>query len=164
MLSREGPGVAKGDVNGDGMEDVYIGGGKGQGGQLYMQTATGFIKKEQQVFKMYVDFEDVASLFFDADKDGDLDLFVGAGGNNVQPGSSRELQHRLYINDGKGEFTIDTKAFPRNEMNISVAVNYDYDGDGDEDLFVGSRSVPYHYGETPQSYVYNNDGKGILRM
>ncbi len=163
MLSREGPGVAKGDVNGDGLEDVYIGGGKGQGGKLYIQTVTGFIKKEQPVFKMYSDFEDVASLFFDADKDGDLDLFLGAGGNTTQTGSGRELQHRLYINDGKGGFTIDSKAFPANDMNIAVGTNYDYDSDGDEDLFVGSRSVPYHYGETPRSYVYNNDGKGHFR-
>ncbi len=159
ILSREGPGVAKGDVNADESEDVYIGGAKGQAGQLYLQTGSGFKKSEQEVFKTYADFEDVSALFFDTDKDGDFDLFVGAGGNNVQP-NSRELQHRLYINDGKGNFTINTKAFPNNDMNISVAVNYDYDGDGDEDLFVGSRSIPYNYGVTPQSYMYNNDGKG----
>ena len=159
MLSKEGPAVAKGDVNADGLEDIYIGGAKGQRGQLYLQTATGFMKKQQEVFKTYADFEDVAGLFFDADKDGDLDLFIGAGGNNIQP-NSRELQHRLYINDGKGGFTIDTKAFPNNDMNIAIAVNYDYDEDGDEDLFVGSRSMPYHYGVTPQSYLYRNDGNG----
>ena len=155
--------MARADVNGDGLEDVYIGGGKGQAGQLYIQTGEGeFTKKQQQVFNLYADFEDVAALFFDADKDGDMDLFIGAGGNNVQA-YNRELQHRLYINDGRGVFTIDTKSFPGNAMNISVAVNYDYDGDGDEDLFVGSRSVPYHYGETPQSYLYNNDGQGHFK-
>lgn len=158
-LSREGPGVAKGDVNGDGLEDVYIGGARGQSGQLYLQNGSGFKKSEQEVFKTFSDFEDVSALFFDADKDGDLDLYIGAGGNNVQP-NSRELQHRLYINDGQGNFQINTRAFPNNDMNISVAVNYDYDGDGDEDLFIGSRSVPYEYGITPQSYIYKNDGKG----
>ncbi len=66
----------------------------------------------------------------------------------------------MYKNDGKGNFSIDTRAFPNNDMNIAVAVNYDYDGDGDEDLYVGSRSVPFNYGVTPQSYIYNNDGTG----
>ncbi len=159
MLSVEGPKIARADVNDDGLEDIYIGGAKEQAGQLYLQTPNGFIKSEQQVFKSYADFEDIAVLFFDADKDGDQDLFVGAGGNNVQS-NSRELQHRLYKNDGKGNFTIDTKAFPNNNMNISVAVAEDYDGDGDMDLFVGSRSVPYSYGVTPQSYIYRNDGNG----
>jgi enediyne biosynthesis protein E4 len=159
LLSREGPRIAKGDVNGDGLEDMYIGGAKGQAGQLYIQTAMGFIKKEQEVFKSFADFEDVAVLLFDADKDGDLDLYAGAGGNNMEKGT-REAQHRLYKNDGKGNYTVDVKAFPVNDMNISVAINYDYDGDGDEDLYIGSRSVPYSYGVTPQSYIYNNDGNG----
>ncbi len=159
LLSREGPGIAQGDVNGDGMEDMYIGGAKGQSGQLYMQGATGFIKKEQAVFKVYADLEDVAVLFFDADGDKDLDLYIGSGGNNMEK-NSREAQHRLYTNDGAGNFTIDVRAFPNNDMNISVAVNYDYDGDGDEDLYIGSRSVPFSYGVSPHSYIYNNDGKG----
>ena len=160
QLSKEGPKIAKGDVNGDGLEDIYIGGAKDQAGQLYLQTAAGtFIKKEEPLFKQYAGFEDVAVLFFDADKDGDLDLYIGSGGNNVQP-NQRELQHRLYKNDGKGNFTIDGAAFQNNDMNIAVAINYDYDNDGDEDLFAGSRSVPYNYGITAQSYLYQNDGQG----
>jgi hypothetical protein len=159
ILSREGPKIAKGDVNGDGLEDIYIGGAKGQAGLLYLQTETGFVKKDEQVFKQFADFEDVAVLFFDCDGDGDLDLFIGAGGNNVQvPG--RELQHRLYKNDGKGNFEIDTQAFPNNDMNISVAIANDFDGDGDLDLFVGSRSVPFSYGVAPKNYLYKNDGHG----
>lgn len=163
MLSREGPHIAKGDVNGDGLEDVYIGGAKNQPGQLYLQTANGsFVKKEEDVFREFQAFEDVAVLFFDADKDGDLDLFIGAGGNNVPPGE-RELQHRLYINDGKGNFSISVTSFPLNNMNIAVATAYDYDGDGDEDLFVGSRSVPRGYGEIPESALYQNDGQGHFK-
>jgi hypothetical protein len=163
ILSREGPRMAVGDVNGDGLEDVYMGGAKGQGGQLYLQTAAGGLeKKEEAVFRQYAGMEDVAVLFFDADHDGDLDLFIGAGGNNVQAGAP-EIEHRLYKNDGKGNFTIDVKSFPSNGMNIAVAAAYDYDGDGDEDLFVGSRSVPYNYGVTPESYLYNNDGQGHFR-
>jgi hypothetical protein len=164
MLSRQGPHVAKGDVDGDGLEDLYVGGAKGQMGQLYLQTKDGkFVKKEQDLFRQFRDFEDVAVHFFDADKDGDLDLFLGAGGNNVHPGS-REIQHRLYKNDGKGAFTLDAASFPPNNTNISVAVSHDYDGDGDEDLFVGSRSVPYNYGQTPQSYLFQNDGQGHFKM
>jgi hypothetical protein len=160
MLSREGPHMAKGDVNGDGREDVYICGAHGQAGQLYLQGVKGdFVRKREDVFEQYKDYEDVAVVFFDADHDGDSDLFIGSGGNNVAP-HSHGLEHRLYKNDGRGNFSVDTTAFPANNMNISVAVANDYDQDGDMDLFVGARSVPYAYGVTPRSYLYQNDGKG----
>jgi enediyne biosynthesis protein E4 len=162
QLSAEGPRIASADINGDNLVDWYIGGAKGQPGQMYIQTSKGFEKKDQPLFKEFADFEDVAAVFFDADRDGDTDLFIGAGGNNARPGS-RELQHRLYKNDGKGNFTIDTKAFPNNDMNISVAVACDYDEDGYQDLFVGSRSVPYNYGITPPAYLYHNNGSGHFK-
>lgn len=159
MLSREGPQIAKADVNGDGMEDIYIGGAKGQAGQLYFQTANGFKQQKQKIFDENAAFEEVAVLFFDCDGDKDMDLFIGSGGNNLPP-KSKQLQHRLYRNKGKGDFEADTAAFPRNDMNISVAVANDFDNDGDQDLFVGSRNVAYRYGETPSSYLYLNDGTG----
>lgn len=159
MLSREGPRIARADVNNDGLEDIYIGGAKGQAGQLYLQTNKGFSKKEEEVFKRFADFEDVAVLFFDCDGDNDMDLFIGAGGNNVPP-RTRQLQHRLYKNDGRGNFERDSMAFPNNDVNIAVAVENDFDGDGDMDLFVGGRSVPYAYGVTPSSYLFQNDGQG----
>lgn len=160
ILSKEGPKAAVGDVNGDGLPDVYIGGAAGEAGQLYLQTSSGgFIKKPEKVFDDYAEFEDVAVLFFDCDNDGDLDLLVCPGGNSFPP-ISKQMQLRLYKNDGKGNFTIDPSAFPNNSSNISVAVPYDFDGDGDLDLFVGGRNVPQNYGINPSSYVFVNDGKG----
>jgi hypothetical protein len=160
ILSKEGPKAAVADVNGDGLEDVYIGGSPKHAGQLYLQNKSGgFDKKITPVFERFSDFEDVAVLFFDCDGDGDQDLFVGAGGNNPQLGN-RVFQHRLYKNDGKGNFEIDVTAFGNNEMNIAVATAYDFDHDGDLDLFVGARSFPGNYGITPTSYIYVNDGKG----
>lgn len=159
MLSREGPHATLGDVNGDGLEDIYIAGAAGQAGQLYIQTATGFIKRNEPAFVKQQNAEDVAVLFFDCDGDGDLDLFVGAGGNSHPP-NSPQMQHRLYKNDGKGNFSLVPDAFPKNDVNISVAIANDFDHDGDLDLFVGGRSIPFNYGVTPPSYIYVNDGTG----
>lgn len=160
ILSKEGPKAAVGDVNGDGLPDIYIGGAAGQAGQLYLQTKSGeFVKKPEKIFDDYADFEDVAVLFFDCDNDGDLDLLVCPGGNSF-PSISKQMQIRLYKNDGKGNFTIDPSAFPNNNSNIAVAIPYDFDGDGDLDLFVGGRNVPQNYGLDPTSYLFVNDGKG----
>ena len=163
MLSREGPKTAIGDVNGDGLEDIFIGGTQGHPGQIYLQTPSGqFVKKKEPSLDQFTDFEDEAVLFFDADHDGDLDLFIGPGGNNIPP-NGRQVQNRLFKNDGKGNFTIDVAAFPVNSMNIGVAVAYDFNHDGYPDLFVGGRSVPKEYGTSPQSYLYVNDGQGHFK-
>ena len=159
MLSKQGPKVASGDVNGDGLEDIFIGGAKDQPGQLYLQTNTGFIKKESPDFNTY-SFEDVTTaLFFDCDKDGDLDLFTGGGGNFASE-SSGSFQNLLYINDSRGSLTLKRGAIPVSNTNCGAAVPLDYDGDGNIDLFTGSRSVPQNYGEDPHSFLLHNDGKG----
>jgi hypothetical protein len=162
MLSREGPRAAVGDIDGDGLADVYIGGTAGHPGQIYRQTAAGkWEKKKEPAFDPFSDFEDEAVLLFDADGDGDLDLFVGPGGNNTPP-YSRQLQYRLFRNDGKGNFTLDPNAFPANgnDVNTAVAIACDFNHDGYQDLFIGGRSIPHEYGSTPASYLFVNDGKG----
>ena len=160
MLSRQGPKAAVGDINGDGLEDVVVGGTQDHPSQVYLQQNNGsFIRKEEPIFNQFVDFEDDAILLFDADNDGDLDLLIGPGGNNVQP-NSRQTQIRFFRNDGKGNFTLDASAFPSNGANISLAAAYDFDNDGDLDLFVGGLSVPGNYGINPRSYIFKNDGKG----
>jgi hypothetical protein len=163
LLSREGPKAAVGDVNADGLEDVYIGGTTGHPGQLYLQKEDGsFYKKEETPFQQFNDFEDVAVLLFDCDHDGDSDLLVCPGGNNARP-NSRELQLRLFKNDGKGNFSIDASAFPSTGMNNSVAISNDFTGDGFQDLFIGARSYPQLYGTDPESFLFVNDGKGHFR-
>lgn len=160
LLSREGPKAAVGDVNGDGLEDIYIGGAAGQPGQLYLQNANGtFTKKEEAIFQRFANYEDVAVLFFDADKDGDLDLVIGPGGNN-KSSISMEMQLRLYKNDGKGNFQLDANAFPAVGVDIGTITANDFDGDGYLDLFVGARNVSREYGTTPSSYIFLNDRHG----
>ncbi len=160
LLSMEGPKCAVGDVNGDKLEDLFIGGTPGHPGQVYIQSATGkFIKKEEKVFQQFSDFEDVAVLFFDSDNDKDLDLLISPGGNRVPP-NSRELQLRLFKNDSKGNFLLDASAFPNTGMNISVAIANDFNDDGYQDLFIGSRNFPGLFGLDPTSYIFVNDRDG----
>jgi enediyne biosynthesis protein E4 len=162
MLSKEGPKMAIGDINGDKQDDIFIGGAKGQKSQLYISENGTFKLVDNPELSRFLDFEDTAAHLFDADGDGDLDLFVGSGGNHLEAGV-RELQDRLFINDGKGNFKINGNAFPINGLNTAVAVSYDYDNDGDLDLFVGSRSIPQQYGTPTQSFLYQNDGKGNFK-
>ncbi len=160
VFSREGPKAATADVNGDGLTDIYIGGAQGKVGQLYLQTPSGaFVKKDEKAFNPFFEFEDVAVVFIDYNKDGDMDLLVCPGGNN-HPVNSRELQLRLFDNDGKGNFTLNSSAFPNMNMNISVAIANDFNNDGFPDLFIGGRSSPGVYGKDPQSYLFVNDTKG----
>jgi enediyne biosynthesis protein E4 len=162
-LSNEGPKVAVGDVNGDGLEDVYICGAKDQTKQIYIGQKDGSFKPiENKEIGRFIYFEDTAAEFFDADGDKDLDLFVGSGGNFARAGE-REMQDRLFFNDGKGNFTMQAGSIPSNGMNTSVVLPIDYDGDGDMDIFVGSRSVPQYYGIAPKHYLYQNDGKGNFK-
>lgn len=160
LISQEGPGADTADVNNDGLPDIYIGGATNQPGQLYIQQPDGsFAKKNNPLFNRFAAFEDTDVLFFDCDGDGDKDLLVCSGGNNRQQGMP-ELQPRLYINDGNGNFSLSEYLLPVRSTNVSVAKGCDFDGDGDLDLFIGSRSIPYLYGVSPRSFLLENDGKG----
>jgi hypothetical protein len=161
LLSKEGPKLATGDVNADGLDDVYIAGTTGTVGQLYIQTSSGvFVKKEEPAFRQFADFEDGAVLFFDADNDGDLDLVIAPGGNNQMP-FTRQMQIRLFKNDGKGNFTLDPDGFNnKNGSNLGVVIANDFNHDGFPDLFIGGRNTSREYGIDPTSYLFVNDGKG----
>jgi hypothetical protein len=162
MLSTEGPRMAKGDVNGDGLEDFYICGAKGQPGALYVQTTDGqFQQSNEALLEKDKGSEDTDCLFFDADGDGDQDLFVCSGGNEFSANST-DLISRLYFNDGKGNFTKSPQLLPSATIfeSASCVTAADYDGDGDQDLFVGVRLKPFMYGYACKGYVLQNNGKG----
>jgi hypothetical protein len=160
MLSMEGPDMAVADVNGDGLDDIFIAGAKGQPSALFIQRKDGsFVKSNEALFAKDSLSEDISGVFFDANGDGYPDLYVVTGGNEFSE-MAPALEDRLYLNDGKGNFRRATGALPPLYLSGSRAAAADYDGDGHVDIFVGGRSIPGRYGLDPQSVLLKNDGKG----
>ncbi len=160
-VSREGPVGVVADFNGDGLDDVAIGGAYGQTTKVYFQSPVGFKKQGEKQLPGSEAFEDTAMTVFDMDGDGDMDLFIGSGGNH-RPAGDMQMRDRIYLNDGKGNFAMRPGALGNHGMNTSVALAFDYDQDDDLDLFVGSRSIPGNYGSSPRSFLYENDGSGAF--
>ena len=163
MLSTLGPTISIGDLNGDNLEDFFIGGAHNSPGEVYFQNKSGnFTRSDQKTFETDKVNEDIGTLFFDADSDGDLDLYIVSGGNEFQP-DDQALQDRLYINNGKGIFKKGSENLPSLLSSGSVVKTADFDGDGDLDLFVGGRVIPGAYPLSPNSYLLENDGNGFFK-
>ena len=160
LLSRLGPALAVGDVDGDGRDDLFVGGGKFQPSAILRQGADGrFVPMAQPAIAADSTAEDVDAAFVDVDGDGDLDLIVVPAGNEFW-GNAPQLRPRLYLNDGRGNFTAAPDAMPAIFENFGCVAVGDYDGDGHPDLFLGARVVSGKYGLTPTSHLLHNDGKG----
>ncbi len=167
MNSTQGPKIAVGDVNGDKKDDIYICGARRQAGAVYVQTNGHFTLMQNIDFQRDTIYEDVNATFFDADGDGDLDLFVATGGSEVPKDLMNLLypmEDRLYLNDGKGNFKRKLDAFGNGKpFATGVARAADFNGDGKMDLFVGARLIPGKYGAKTGGYLLQNDGNGVFK-
>ena len=162
LLSTEGPKIAVGDANGDGLQDFFVGGAKGDTSKLFIQNADGrFEQKIQKSFIVDSYFETTGAAFFDADGDGDMDIVTASGGNENKQGSPN-LYSRLYINDGKGNYSGSVSGWPYISINASCIRIGDFNKDGKEDVFIGARNIPGSYGMPPSSVLLQNLGKGIF--
>lgn len=161
-LSAEGPAVAVGDVTGNGLDDLFIGGATKQNSVLYIQEKNGtFISSQEKLFAEDNISEDVDAIFFDATGDGNLDLYVVSGGGQLL-GKNPGLRDRLYINDGSGKFIKSENRLPELYQNGSIVRAADFNGDDAIDLFIGGRSIPFQYGLSPRSYLLQNNGEGFF--
>ena len=158
--SNEGPSISVADINNDGLDDIFISGGKKQASKLYLQDDEGKFKEHQtDIFEEDAINEDIDHVFADIDNDGDLDLIVVSGGNEFTNG--KPLQPRLYHNNN-GTF-LKEKTLAQVEINASKIDAMDFDNDGDLDLFIASNAVPTQFGEKPKQFLLENDGTGNFK-
>jgi len=157
MLSHEGPGISVGDVNDDGLEDFFIGGAAGSKGNFFIQLADGTFAQHELADSNLAD--NMGSLLFDADNDGDNDLYIVGGGVCAKKNGDSAYRHALYLNDGRGNFYLAKNALPPINTSGSSVIGADYDHDGDLDLFVCGRVSPGDYPLAPQSFLLRNDSK-----
>jgi hypothetical protein len=158
-----GPALAIGDVNGDGLDDFYVGGAQDQAGALFLQLPNGkFLEKKNEIFKQLAKAEDVVAEFADLNGDGHLDLYVGSGGNEHASGTLFNFD-RVFLGNGQGDFLFNPMALPKIGENTSTIAIHDIDSDGDLDIFVGSSVVSDDYGASPKSVLLVNQGSGTFQ-
>ncbi|MFT3746723.1 MAG: VCBS repeat-containing protein [Agriterribacter sp.] len=160
-MSFFGPCMINADINGDGREDIFVGGATGQSAAIYIQQKNGqFALRQQPAFEADKICEDADAAFFDADGNGTIDLYIASGGYHNFTENDSRLQDRLYLNDGTGNFSKSANALPQMQVSKSCVRVADINGDSKPDLFVGGRVIPGRYPEVPRSFILINDGKG----
>ena len=160
-FSYSGPSMQKGDLNADGLADIVIGGGVGQAAALFIQLPDHSFKKlNVPAFEIDKAADDVAIAIFDANLDGNYDIYIGSGGYHQFKANDPLLADRLYLNDGKGGFLKSSGNLPKIYESIGTIKVIDINFDQKPDLFLGTRVIPGKYPETPTSYILVNDGKG----